>query len=240
MLGLAMPLAHSVTQGELQIQSFVGQQFRALVPYRLNAGETIHEQCIELQHGDSELPSIGSATIQLRPNNGQSGAFVIESRSAVGEPMVAFAIRIACGNQQISRDFTAFLNIAPVNNEREKISRFAIRETEKKSRDLEIMPLKEVEEFVIKKPMTLKELTKRYYPANTPQYPRYLQKLSNTNPDLDPNAELSVGTTVIIPERLRSIKKKSAPAPTIESGQLRLDAATPSTNSRPAAPILST
>ncbi|QZA77670.1 hypothetical protein K4H28_15590 [Deefgea tanakiae] len=236
MLGLAMPLAHSVTLGELQIQSFVGQQFRGLVPYRLNAGETIHEQCIELQHGDSELPSIGSATIQLRPNNGQSGAFVIESRSAVGEPMVAFAIRIACGNQQISRDFTAFLNIAPVNNEREKISRFTIRETEKKSRDLETTPLKEVEEFVIKKPMTLKELTKRYYPANTPQYPRYLQKLSNTNPDLDPNAELSVGTTVIIPERLRSIKKKSAPAPTIESGQLRLDAATPSTNSRPAAP----
>jgi pilus assembly protein FimV len=236
MLGLATPLAHSVTLGELQMQSYVGQQFRGLVPYRLNAGETIHEQCIELQHGNSDLPNMGAATIQLRPSSEQSGAFLIESRSAVGEPMVAFAIKIACGNQQISRDFTAFLNIAPVNNERETLTRFTPREVERKSAIIETTPLKQVEEFIVKKPITLKELTKRYYPANSPQYPRYLQKLSNTNPTLDPNTELSVGTTVIIPERLRSTKKKSNPTTAIESGQLRLDAATPSANTKPAAP----
>ncbi|MBM5572395.1 MULTISPECIES: type IV pilus assembly protein FimV [Deefgea] len=235
-LGLAMPLAHSVTLGELQMQSYVGQPFRGLVPYRLNSGETLHEQCIELQHGNSELPSIGAATIQLRPSSDQAGSFLIESRSAVGEPMVAFTIQIACGNQQISRNFTAFLNIAPVTNEREKLTRFAVREPEQKSRNTDSTPLKTVEEFVVKKPITLKELTKRYYPAHTPQYPRYLQKLSNTNPDLDPNAELSVGTTVIIPERLRSVKKKTAPTTVVESGQLRLDAATPSAPNSPATP----
>ena len=236
LLGVSIPLAHSVTLGELQLQSYVGQQFRGIVPYRLNANESIHEQCIELQQGNSELPPLGAATIQLRPSNEQSGVFFIQSRSSVGEPMVSFSIKVACGNQQISRNFTAFLNIAPVNQERETLTRFAVHEPEKKSRDIETTPLKSVEEFVVKKPISLKELTKRYYPANTPQYPRFLKKLSNTNPELDPNAELSVGTTVIIPERLRSVRKKPAPSVATESGQLRLDAATPNANIQPAAP----
>ncbi|MGL6041709.1 MAG: tetratricopeptide repeat protein, partial [Deefgea sp.] len=116
----------------------------------------------------------------------------------------------------------------------ETLTRFAVREPERRSQNVATTPLKEVEEFVVKKPISLKELTKRYYPANTPQYPRYLQKLSNTNPDLDPNAELSVGTTVIIPERLRSVRKKAVAA--TESGQLRLDAAAPATSTKPTAP----
>ncbi len=236
LLGVAMPVAHSVTLGELQLQSYVGQHFRGSVPYRLNAGETLNEQCIELQQGNSELPNLGAATIQLRPSTEQSGVFVIESRSTVGEPTVAFAIKVACGNQQITRNFTAFLNIAPVTNERETLTRFAVRAPEKKLREVESTPLKEIEEFVVKNPISLKELTKRYYPANTPQYPRYLQKLSNTNPELDPNAELSTGTTVIIPERLRSVRKKPTPVAVSESGQLRLDAAVPSTNSKPITP----
>lgn len=229
-LGLSTPLAHSVTLGELQLQSYVGQQFRGLVPYRLNAGESLNEQCIELLAANNELPSMGVATLSLRPSSELSGFVVVESRAAVGEPTVAFAIKVACGNQQITRDFTAFLNIAPVNNEREVLTRSSLREIAKKARDSELVPLKESEQFIVKKPITLKELTKRYYPANTPQYPRFLQKLSNTNPDLDPNAELSIGTMVIVPERLRSSSKKK-PVFATESGQLRLDAATPASPS---------
>ncbi len=237
-LSLSAPLAHSVTLGELQLQSYVGQHFYALVPYRLNAGESLSEQCVELLPTRSELPSMGAATIRLRPSSEQSGFVVVESRSAVGEPTVGFGLRIACGNQQFTRDFTAFLNIAPINNEREASTRLrSVREVEKAPRDFEFVPLKETEQFIIRKPMSLKELTKRYYPVNTPQYPKYLQKLSNTNPDLDPNAQLDVGTTVIIPDRLRS-KRKSAPVVVNDGGQLRLDTGAPMVQST-AAPISS-
>ena len=54
-LGLSSPLAHSVALGELQLQSYVGQQFHGLVPYRLNAGESLNEQCIELLPANNEL-----------------------------------------------------------------------------------------------------------------------------------------------------------------------------------------
>ncbi|WP_203564068.1 FimV family protein [Deefgea sp. CFH1-16] len=79
----------------------------------------------------------------------------------------------------------------------------------------------------------MRELTKRYYPENTPQYPRYLQKLSANNPDLDPNSELSAGTVVSIPDKLRSVRKKSPTTPTVEAGQLRLDSE-PSQRTKPA------
>lgn len=226
-LSLSTPIAHSITLGELQLQSYVGQHFQGLVPYRLNAGESLNEQCIELLPANNELPSMGVATIRLRPNSEQAGFIIVESRSAVGEPTVGFSLKVACGNQQFTRDFTAFLNIAPVNNEREALTRSTAREVEKKPRDFTFAPLKETEQFIVKKPISLQELAKRYYPENTPQYPRYLQKLSNTNPELDPTAELSIGTTVVIPERLRSSKKKPSAAAISESGQLRLDAAAP-------------
>ncbi|QZA81515.1 type IV pilus assembly protein FimV [Deefgea piscis] len=234
-LGLSFGSAHGMTMGELQLQSYIGQPFRGLVPYRLNAGEAINEQCIELRASNNELPGLGPATIQIRPNGELSGVLLIESRSAVGEPTIAFAVKFACANQQMTRDFTAFLNIAPLRAERETPSRMLPREVRPRraesSNEQDVSPRTD-HQLTLKKPMSLRELTKRYYPENTPQYPRYLQKLSANNPNLDPNAELSAGTVVSIPDKLRSVRKKSPTTPTVEAGQLRLDSE-PSQRTKP-------
>ncbi|WP_297573022.1 FimV family protein [uncultured Deefgea sp.] len=234
-LGLSFGSAHAMTMGELQLQSYIGQPFRGLVPYRLNAGEAINEQCIELRASNNELPGLGPATIQIRPNGENSGVLLIESRSAVGEPTIAFAVKLACANQQMTRDFTAFLNIAPTGAEREISSRPLPREVRPRraesSNAQDVSPRTD-HQLTLKKPMSLRELTKRYYPENTPQYPRYLQKLSASNPDLDPNAALSAGTVVSIPDKLRSVRKKTPTTPTVEAGQLRLDSE-PSQRTKP-------
>ena len=236
-LGLSFGSAHGMTIGELQLQSYIGQPFRGLVPYRLNAGEALNEQCIELRAANNELPGLGPATIQIRPNGEQSGVLLIESRAAVGEPTIAFAVKLACANQHMTRDFTAFLNIAPLGTEREITSRTLPREVRTRrpeSSNMQDVSPRSDQPLTLKKPMSLRELTKRYYPENTPQYPRYLQKLSASNPDLDPSAELSAGTVVSIPDKLRSVRKKSPTTPTVEAGQLRLDS-DPSQRTKPTA-----
>ena len=199
-IGLAP--AQAMSLGELQLQSFVGQHFRASVPYKLNAGEFINNSCIEILQSRGDLPSIGSASVSSLAHSEFSGELLIESRDAIGEPTIVFGLKVACNGQNITRDYTAFLNIAPTQLPRMN-ERVATRQPQ------ELAPLRDPKLLLLKKPQSLSQLAKRYYPVNTPQYPRYLQKLSNANPDLDPERELASGTSIVIPELLRSSRKKT-------------------------------
>ncbi|WP_373973933.1 hypothetical protein NT239_09760 [Chitinibacter sp. SCUT-21] len=225
LMGLLMsPSAQSFTLGDVELQSYVGQPFRAAVPYKTHAGELLTPDCVTLTQGGADLPSLGNASINISQRGEQSGMLYINSRQNIGEPIVGFGIRIECNGLQISRSFTAFLNVAPVEEPKPAPTFTAPKAVEpRENRRSNEVPNRDPETFTAKRTTTLAEITKRYYPVGTPQYPRYLNKLISVNEGLSAETPIAAGSKIIIPDLLRSSKKVPPKAPLAETGLLRLD-----------------
>ncbi|QLG89234.1 hypothetical protein HQ393_13835 [Chitinibacter bivalviorum] len=219
LLGLLISNAYALTLSEVELQSYVGQPFKAAIAYKLNAGETLTPECLSLSLPNNDLPSLGRASISLSVRNEQHGILYVTSEHAIGEPTVGFGVQINCNHLQLSRTYTAFLNIAPAN-EVKAPSNKELPSFTPKTADL---PNRDPQLLTPKQPTTLAEIAKKYYPAHTPQYPRYLNKLISVNPDYTAETAIAAGTPISIPDRLRSTKKAPPPTPRLESGLLRLD-----------------
>lgn len=226
LIGLIVPAGvHALTLGELELQSYVGQPFRAQVPYKTNAGESLTLDCLSLSQASGDLPSLGSASISLISRGDHAGMLLISSRQAIGEPTVGFGIQVDCNGVQLSRSFTAFLNVAPLNEPKPapQLTIAKPAQPPRISTAAADLPNRDPQTLTVKKTTTLAELTKKYYPENTPQYPRFLNKLINVNPGYSDNTPIAAGTSIVIPDRLRSSKKAPSKTSKLESGLLRLD-----------------
>jgi pilus assembly protein FimV len=220
---LTVPNAHSLTLGELELQSYVGQPFRAVVPYKTHSGEVLSSDCLRLLQPNNDLPALGSANINVISRSDNSGQVHISTNQAIGEPTVGFGIQVECNGLQLSRSFTAFLNVAPVNEPLPLPSLARPAKVSPQQASVANLPSRDPETLTVRKNTTLRELGKRYYPEGTPQYPRYLNKLISVNPGYTEDTPIATGTTIIIPERLRSTKKTTPKPPRPDSGLLRLD-----------------
>lgn len=226
LIGLIYPAGvNALTLGELELQSYVGQPFRAVVPYKTNAGESLTLDCLTLTQAHNDLPTLGNASISLSSRGDHGGVLLISSRQSIGEPTVGFGIQVECNGVQLSRAFTAFLNVAPLN-EPKPAAQLTIAKPASQPRPstaVADLPNRDPQTITVKKATTLAELTKKYYPENTPQYPRYLNKLISVNPGYSDNTPIAAGTSIVIPDRLRSSKKAPSKTSKQESGLLRLD-----------------
>ncbi|WP_157314965.1 FimV family protein [Chitinibacter sp. GC72] len=220
LIGFLLPMSsQALTLGELELQSYVGQPFRAAVPYKTHSGETLTADCLKITAASStDLPGLERASIGLNSHNDRGGLIHIASQQMIGEPTIAFGIQIDCSGLQLTRNFTAFLNIAPAG-EPPAPTQLKRADTSAASN----LPNRDPQILTARSNTTLAELTKRYYPRGTPQYPRYLNKLISVNPGYDANTPIAAGTELVIPDLLKSVKKPRPPVAKAESGLLRLD-----------------
>lgn len=218
---LAAP-ANAINLGDLQMQSYLGQRFKGSVNYQLSPSETSLADCITVSPASGDAPYIGSSEVQIRPKgDGNTGTILISSNQSIGEPVVALKLSIQCGNQQLSREFTVFLDpapdiVAPTSLSEKHLAmpnpaRFQLRP--------------EARVPTAKKDTTLADVAARYYPADSAQYQIYLNRLKRANPNVATTETLiSAGSPLFVPPRPKLAPAKIvADAPRQETGQLRLE-----------------
>lgn len=215
LLSLAGP-ACAISLGELQPQSFLGQPFKGVVNYQLSPNETSLADCVTISPAGGDLPYIGRSDVQIRPvGDGNTGSILISSSQKMSEPVVALNLNIQCGAQQISREFTVFLDPAPLS---------ALASTAP-SRPIETFKIRpEVKQPTAKKDTTLAAVAARYYAVDTPQYQKYLNRLKKANPDVaTADTVIFAGSPLIVPPRPK-VAAPPALAPVVkETAQLRLE-----------------
>lgn len=225
LLSLAMP-ASALTLGDLQTQSYIGQRFKGSVNYQLSPSETSLEGCVSIS-SMADTPYIGSSDVQIRPKgDGNTGTILINSNQSISEPVVALKLNIECGNQQLSREFTVFLDPAP-----EIVAPTSLSETHlamPSPAKFQLRP--EARVPTAKKDTTLADVAARYYPADSVLYEKYLNRLKRANPNVaTTDTVIYAGSPLFMPPRPKAAPVK-APSSAIASdasrqeiGQLRLE-----------------
>ncbi|QLG86934.1 hypothetical protein HQ393_01025 [Chitinibacter bivalviorum] len=221
---LAMHAAQGMTLGEVQLKSYIGQRFKADIPYRLNADERTPEGCHQLLPSNNDVTFIGSATVQVIPQgDGKSGVVRILGRQAAEEPIVGFALHFECDSINLTRDYNVFLDPAPVVDVPIVSSAATITTTAPTSLEAR----KSSKAVSTTKEVTLQQLAEKYYPINSAGYERYLNKLKRNNPDFGETDRIPVGSMIVIPPRPK-VANAAPKAPSMvsvasEQSHLRLE-----------------
>jgi pilus assembly protein FimV len=101
--------AWSLGLGQPESQAVLGDTLSVTVPLRLEAGETITQECVsaEVNFGDDPLPS-GSVVLELQPAEtvtaGMAGRLVLRTKDLINEPVVSVQVSAGC-QARISRRF---------------------------------------------------------------------------------------------------------------------------------------
>lgn len=227
---LALQGAHAMTLGDVQLRSYIGQPFKGDIPYRLNADERLLEGCYQIRQSSGDATYLGTSTVQILPRgDGSTGVIRISSQKAAEEPIVGFALHVECENINLTRDFTVFLDPAPIVDVpvvAEKPNRLPVQTA--------IEPGKAQQASIVKKDTSLARIAQRYYSPDSPAYSRYLKRLQRSNPELAVDEVIAAGSAVYIPPRPKPKAKSAlaAPAPlgavaanAGEASQLRLEGA---------------
>lgn len=199
--------SHAASVGDLRVGSSLGQPFSGRVVVDLNPGEDVPEpRCIRVIPDGGDLPSIGPAYVQVREGRGQS-TLQIRSTEVVNEPVVAFTVEMSCGQIQWSRQFTVFLDPAPV----------PLENTVDAARvSAPVLP-RPANSKPLKQDASLSQIAARYYSVNSKAYARYLERLQKANPAvLDPDQPLPAGTPVVFPPRPKPAPVPKPPQPATE------------------------
>ncbi|QLI82240.1 hypothetical protein HZU75_12285 [Chitinibacter fontanus] len=232
--------AQAMTIGELQIKSHIGQRFKAEIPYRLNGDERLLEDCNQLRPSESDSTYLGPANLQIVPSgDGSSGVIRVTSQKPADEPIIGFALHVECENINLTRDFTVFLDPAPVV-ETPVVSSRDFKLVAPKARE----PAPAGKASIVQKDTTLPQIAQRYYSPSSAQFARYLEKLQRSNPGIGPEDIIAAGSPIVLPPRPKAKLSPAAenfPAAqnaanlSPEHGQLRLEGAErtlPQTNAK--------
>ncbi|MBE9608340.1 type IV pilus assembly protein FimV [Chitinilyticum piscinae] len=196
--------SHAVSVGDLRVTSYIGQPFSGRISVDLSEGEQISDaRCVKVIPDGGDLPSIGATEVSVRPGRTMT-TLHLRSYAPVNEPTVAFTVQMICGQINWSRQFTVFLDPAPlVQDDRSSSPAVSLPASARKSAGT---PLR--------RDASLAQLASRYYSPDSKAYDRYLQRLQAANPEVvDPNAPLPAGTSVVFPARPKVAAPKPAPAP---------------------------
>ncbi|WP_144290294.1 type IV pilus assembly protein FimV [Chitinilyticum litopenaei] len=197
--------AMAFSASDIRTVSHIGQPYVGRIALQLGPDEQLSERCIRVIPDGGDLPSIGQAQVQLIERDA-GATLVVRSYNAVGEPMVGFLVELDCGQIQWSRQFTVFLDPAPVPVEAPTT---AVNVSP---------PVVTRGGRLMKEDTTLAELAARRNQPGTAAYRRDLARLQKANPDIgDPDATIPAGSRVVIPARPRPAPV-SKPATSTASG----------------------
>ncbi len=110
--------AFALGLGNLDIRSHLGEPLRAVVPVRLDAGETLEPGCVRLMtHGGEDgVPTAPGARVAIERISSGSAALVITTQAPLNEPIVRVLVDVGC-TSAITRDFVMLIDppaVAPM------------------------------------------------------------------------------------------------------------------------------
>jgi hypothetical protein len=107
------PAGQTLTLGDINIRSALGQRLDATVPVRLGAGEALTSTCVAPGHQAADLRSIPGAAVTT-PEATREGVYQLRvtSASALYEPMYELALKVQCpGAPVLIRQYVLMLDL---------------------------------------------------------------------------------------------------------------------------------
>ncbi len=107
------PAGQTLTLGDINIRSTLGQRLDATVPVRLGAGEALASTCVSPGHQTADLRSIPGADVTT-PEATREGVYQLRvtSASALYEPMYELALKVQCpGAPVLVRQYVLMLDL---------------------------------------------------------------------------------------------------------------------------------
>jgi pilus assembly protein FimV len=208
--------ASALEIGALQVESHLGEAFRAWVPVISTPDENVNSSCVTLGQGASmgNLFQLKHATLAVESANGKQIVKISTSQD-INEPILTLQLRIHCSSQaEIGKTFTVFLDpttlappasphvpseIGPASN---KIEPIRIPEPKEKANGNQIS---------IKPHDTLSGIAYDLFPHDRSAQKRFIASVLTENPGLSPN-RLQVGAVLRIPD-LRSMGTPASARP---------------------------
>lgn len=107
------PPGFSLSLGEVNVRSAIGQRLVASVPVRIGEGENLAEGCASAHNGPSGLGNLRQAEVAT-PKAGKPGVYTLEltTRTALHEPMYELELRVDCpGAPAVVRQYVLMLDL---------------------------------------------------------------------------------------------------------------------------------
>ena len=200
---LALLLAYSgcacaMGIGDMQVDSHLGEPFRAMIAINPSDGESIDAACVTLDPSPSNdgLFQIKTAHLDVL---GTSGPRIVKISTAqrISEPIVSLKLKLQCGSVSVEKAFTAFLD--PVSAPVTPVAANSIRRIEAKPVEKVVQPRKFEGTLLTVRPNdTLSGIAHDFYPYSTMAQRRFIASVLRENPSLSPN-HLEAGSKLRIP-----------------------------------------
>jgi Tfp pilus assembly protein FimV len=184
--------------GEMEVESHLGEPFRAMVAITPSNGESIDASCITLDPSPSN-----DGLFQLKTANlkvlGETGPRIVKISTVqkINEPIISLKLELQCGNVTVEKAFTAFLD--PVSAPVEPVASNPIRRIETQPSAKIVQPRKfEGTVLTVRPNDTLSGIAHDFYPYSTMAQRRFVASVLRENPNLSPN-HLEAGSKLRIP-----------------------------------------
>lgn len=115
------PSAQALGIGNLNLRSHLGEPLRAIVPVRLEGGETLDRGCVRVlaQGADDGVPNVPGVVVGIERTVSGATVLVLSTRAAVNEPIARVTLDVGCDGA-ITRDFVMLVDppaVAPLTAE---------------------------------------------------------------------------------------------------------------------------
>lgn len=107
------PPGLSITLGEVNVRSAIGQRLVASVPVRVSEGESLVNGCVSVHNGPSGLGNLRQPEVAT-PHAGKPGDYTLEltTGTALYEPMYELELRVDCpGAPAVVRQYVLMLDL---------------------------------------------------------------------------------------------------------------------------------
>ncbi len=184
--------------GEMQVDSHLGEPFRAMIAINPSNGESIDAACVALDPSPSSdgLFQIKTARLDVL---GTAGPRIVKISTAqrINEPIVSLKLKLRCSSVTVEKAFTAFLD--PVSAPVSPVAANPIRRIEAKPAEKVVQPRKfEGTLLTVRQNDTLSGIAHDFYPYSTMAQRRFVASVLRENPELSPN-HLEAGSKLRIP-----------------------------------------
>jgi hypothetical protein len=102
--------ARAAALGEIELRSFLGEQFDARIPVSISEGELLEEACFSLARPEADGPAVTRATLTLELEGG-SARLRVQSNRPWNEPVANLRVRFFCARTgPVVRDYALLLD----------------------------------------------------------------------------------------------------------------------------------
>jgi len=105
------PSAQALGIGNLNLRSHLGEPLRAIVPVRLEGGETLDRSCVRVlaQGADDGVPNVPGVVVGVERTVSGATVLVLSTRAAINEPIARVTLDVGCDGA-ITRDFVMLID----------------------------------------------------------------------------------------------------------------------------------